>query len=49
MAEKYLIDTSILVDLYEDRRGYQYEPLGDFAFKLFCIIKAKENMDYVLK
>jgi len=43
MAEKYLIDTSIWVDLYEDRKGYQNEPLGDFAFKLFSIIKAKQN------
>jgi len=43
MAEKYLIDTSIWVDLYEDRKGYQDEPLSDFAFKLFTIIKAKQN------
>ncbi len=43
MAEKYLIDTSIWVDLYEDRKGYQKEPLGDFAFKLFGLIKAKQN------
>lgn len=43
MAEKYLIDTSIWVDLYEDRKGYQNEPLGDFAFKLFSMIKAKQN------
>ena len=43
MAEKYLIDTSIWVDLYEDRKGYAGEPLGDFAFKLFGMIKAKQN------
>ena len=43
MAEKYLIDTSIWVDLYEDRKSYQNEPLGDFAFKLFSMIKAKQN------
>jgi predicted nucleic acid-binding protein len=43
MAEKYLIDTSIWVDLHEDRKGYQNEPLGDFAFNLFCKIKAKED------
>ena len=43
MAEKYLVDTSIWVDLYEDRKGYQNEPLGDFAFRLFAIIKAKQN------
>lgn len=43
MAEKYLVDTSIWVDLYEDRKGYKNEPFGDFAFKLFCMIKAKED------
>ena len=43
MAIKYLIDTSIWVDLYENRKGYHDEPLGDFAFKLFCMIKAKED------
>ena len=43
MAEKYLIDTSIWVDLYEDRKGYQGEQLGDFAFKLFALVKAKQN------
>ncbi len=43
MAEKYLIDTSIWVDLYEDRKGRQNEPLGDFAFRLFTMIKAKQN------
>jgi predicted nucleic acid-binding protein len=43
MAEKYLIDTSIWVDLREDRKGYQNEPLGDFAFNLFVKIKAKKE------
>ena len=41
LLNKYLIDTSIWVDLYENRTGYFCEPLGDFAFKLFCMIKAK--------
>ncbi len=41
LINKYLIDTSIWVDLYENRKGYCSEPLGDFAFKLFCMIKAK--------
>jgi predicted nucleic acid-binding protein len=43
MAEKYLIDTSIWIDFYEDRKGFQGEPLGDFAFKLLARIKAKQN------
>ncbi|MEK6952743.1 MAG: PIN domain-containing protein [Nanoarchaeota archaeon] len=41
MPEKYLIDTSIWVDLYNDRKGYKGEPLGDYAFKLFAMIKAR--------
>ena len=43
MAKKYLIDTSIWVDLREDRKGFNNEPLGDYAFKLFVQIKVKEN------
>ena len=41
MVEKYLIDTSIWVDLYEDRKGFKNEPLGDYALNLLVIIKAK--------
>ena len=41
LLNKYLIDTSIWVDLYENRIDYLGKPLGDFAFKLFCMIKAK--------
>jgi predicted nucleic acid-binding protein len=44
MAEKYLIDTSIWVDLYEDRKGFKNEPLGDYALKLLTQIKAKESI-----
>ena len=43
MAEEYIIDTSIWVDLYEDRKGHNNEPLGDYAFKLLVKIKAKES------
>ncbi|MBU4283963.1 MAG: PIN domain-containing protein [Nanoarchaeota archaeon] len=43
MAKKYYIDTSIWIDLYENRKGYNDEPLGDFALKLFSLIKAKKN------
>lgn len=39
--EKYYIDTSIWIDIYEDRKGYNNEPLGDYALKLFGSIKAK--------
>ena len=40
---KYLIDSSIWIDLYENRNGYTKEPLGDFAWKLFSLIKANKN------
>ena len=35
---KYLIDTSIWVDLYEDRKGLQGEPHGEHAFHLLTRI-----------
>jgi predicted nucleic acid-binding protein len=41
--KKYYIDTSIWIDLYENRKGFNNEPLGDFAWKLFASIKASEN------
>jgi predicted nucleic acid-binding protein len=31
------------VDLYEDRRGYNDEPIGDFAFNLFVSIRSSKN------
>ena len=53
MVEEYIIDTSIWVDLYEDRKGYDNEPLGDYAFKLLVKIKAKESAivltDFLIK
>jgi len=44
MAKKYLIDTSIWIDLYEDRKGFNGEPLGDYALKLLSIIKSEEQI-----
>ncbi|MBW3019233.1 hypothetical protein KY329_03550 [Candidatus Woesearchaeota archaeon] len=38
--DSYLIDTSIWIDLYENRVGFNNEPLGDYAFRLFCLIKS---------
>lgn len=43
MAEKYYVDTSIWMDLLEDRKGFNGEPLGDYALKLFTMIKAKNH------
>ncbi len=42
--KKYYIDTAIWIDLYEDRFGYNKEPLGDYAWKLFSLIKAKNDI-----
>lgn len=43
MTEKYYVDTSIWMDLVEDRKGYNDEPLGTYALKLFAMIKAKKH------
>lgn len=43
MYKKYYIDTSIWMDIYEDRKGYNKEPIGYFALKLFGLIKAGKN------
>ena len=43
MSEKYYIDSSIWIDLYEDRKGYNNEPLGEYALKLLAMIKAQEK------
>ncbi len=44
MLTKYYIDTSIWIDIYEDRKGFSNEPLGDFALQLFSIINAKKHI-----
>ncbi|MDD3174945.1 MAG: type II toxin-antitoxin system VapC family toxin [Candidatus Nanoarchaeia archaeon] len=38
----YYIDTSIWMDLIEERKGYKNEPLWIFATKLFILIKLKQ-------
>ena len=43
MKKRYYLDTSIWMDIYEDRIGYNGEPLGDYAIKLFAMIKAKSH------
>ncbi len=42
MNERYYLDTSIWMDIYEDRKGYNNEPLGDYAWKLLGLIKSKK-------
>jgi predicted nucleic acid-binding protein len=53
MTQKYYFDTSIWVDLYEDRKGYYNEPLGEFALRLFTLIKARKDKliitDYLVR
>ena len=44
MPQKYYLDTSIWIDLYEDRKGYNKEPLGDYAWKLLALIKTKKSI-----
>jgi len=46
MKKGYYIDTSIWMDLYENRKGYDNEPLGDFAYYLFSSIM-REN-DHII-
>jgi predicted nucleic acid-binding protein len=43
MVNKFYIDTSIWMDVYEDRKGYNNEPLGEFGLKLFLFIKTKNK------
>ncbi|MBI4140999.1 PIN domain-containing protein [Candidatus Woesearchaeota archaeon] len=38
---KYYVDTSIWIDVYEDRKGYSGEPLGSYALKFLAVLKAK--------
>ena len=42
MENGYYIDTSIWIDLYEDRIGYNGEPLGRYALRLFSTIRVKK-------
>jgi predicted nucleic acid-binding protein len=43
MTEKYYLDTSIWMDMYEDRKGYCGEPIGYYAFRLIAIIKNSKS------
>ena len=43
MVEKYYIDASIWIDFYEDRKGFNNEPIGDYAHKLLSLIKARND------
>ena len=43
MVNKYYADTSIWIDLLQDRKGYNNEPLGDYALKLFYFIRENNH------
>jgi predicted nucleic acid-binding protein len=38
---RFYVDTCIWIDFLEDRTGYQGEPLGEYAFHLFTIIRQR--------
>jgi len=40
---KYYLDTSIWMDIYENRKGYFGEPLGEFGIKLISLILNKKS------
>ena len=41
MKKRYYLDTSIWMDIYEDRIGYNGEPLGDYGLKLLLKIRSE--------
>ena len=43
MIKKYYLDTSIWMDIYEDRKGFRDEPLGDFALRLISVILTRKD------
>lgn len=42
MEMKFYLDTSIWMDLYEDRKGFNNEPLGDYAWALVAYIMKQD-------
>lgn len=43
MEKRYYLDTSIWMDMYEDRKDFNGLPLGNFALKLFILIKTSKD------
>ncbi len=43
IKERYYADTSIWIDIYEDRKGYNDEPLGNYALKLLMFLLSKNK------
>jgi len=40
---RFYVDSSIWIDLYEDRKGYKNALLGDFALKFFILMKSRKD------
>lgn len=40
MTEKFYLDTSIWIDVYEDRKGFNGEPLGQHGARLLSYIRS---------
>ncbi|MFA5796955.1 MAG: type II toxin-antitoxin system VapC family toxin [Candidatus Woesearchaeota archaeon] len=40
---KFYIDTNIWVDWFEDRKGFHGEPLGEYAERLFAMIREQHD------
>lgn len=43
MINVYYIDAAIWIDLFEDRKGYNNEPLGEFALIFLTLIKTRNE------
>lgn len=39
---RFYLDTSIWMDFYEDRKGFNDEPIDEYAWKFLSIIKVKK-------
>ncbi|MFH0797903.1 MAG: PIN domain-containing protein [Candidatus Woesearchaeota archaeon] len=43
MANTYYVDAAIWMDLFEDRKGYNNEPLGEFAHIFLSLVKIRDE------
>ena len=52
-GRKYLIDTCIWIDFYEDRKDYHSKPLGEYAWRLLTKIRSSYGKvvvtDHIIK
>ena len=43
MENTYYVDAAIWIDLFEDRKGYNNEPLGEFALIFLSLVKIRNE------